>query len=203
MKAHLAKLSLALLSTVFLLGCQDMGSGPVGPEGPQFNKPDPITGLHNHGDKEPTEVPKFTVKVTGDDIFSTDAGGGNGVLYDANGNGVTAMGFQMDISSILDAVTCAEGHSALPDVLTGNLVFGNFLNDHIALNFDHNRAGHWFQMGLEDLPETWPATMTVDDVFVTQSTGEWSIQNQGKNHRDGCTGEGVGIEWEATVTRVE
>ena len=33
MKAHLAKLSLALLSAVFLLGCQDLGSEPVGPEG--------------------------------------------------------------------------------------------------------------------------------------------------------------------------
>ena len=40
MKAHLAKVSLALLSTVFLLGCQEQGSEPVGPEGPQFNKPD-------------------------------------------------------------------------------------------------------------------------------------------------------------------
>jgi len=40
MKAHLTKLSLALLSTVFLLGCQDMGSGPVGPDElvPQFGK---------------------------------------------------------------------------------------------------------------------------------------------------------------------
>ncbi len=37
MKAHLAKLSLALLSTVFLLGCQEQGSEPVGPEGPQFS----------------------------------------------------------------------------------------------------------------------------------------------------------------------
>ncbi len=38
MKAHLAKVSLALLSTVFLLGCQEQGSGPVGPEGlgPEF-----------------------------------------------------------------------------------------------------------------------------------------------------------------------
>ncbi len=50
MKAHLAKVSLALLSTVFLLGCQEQGSGPVGPEGPQFDKPDPTTGLHDHGD---------------------------------------------------------------------------------------------------------------------------------------------------------
>ena len=43
MKAHLAKVSLALLSTVFLLGCQDMGSGPVGLDGlgPEFKKCDP------------------------------------------------------------------------------------------------------------------------------------------------------------------
>ena len=41
MKAHLTKVSLALLSTVFLFGCQDLGSGPVGPEGlgPEFAKP--------------------------------------------------------------------------------------------------------------------------------------------------------------------
>ena len=55
MKAHLAKLSLALLSTVFLLGCQDMGSEPVGPEGlgPEFNKPNSGNcGLvHCHGDE--------------------------------------------------------------------------------------------------------------------------------------------------------
>ncbi len=38
MKSHLTKVSLALLSTVFLLGCQGQGSEPVGPEGPQFDK---------------------------------------------------------------------------------------------------------------------------------------------------------------------
>ena len=39
MKSSLAKVSLALLSAVFVLGCQDMGTGPVGPDGPQFDKP--------------------------------------------------------------------------------------------------------------------------------------------------------------------
>ena len=37
MKSHLTKISLAVLSTVFLLGCQEQGSGAVGPEGPQFH----------------------------------------------------------------------------------------------------------------------------------------------------------------------
>ncbi len=36
-KAHLAKVSLALLSAAFLLGCQEQGSELVGPESPQFH----------------------------------------------------------------------------------------------------------------------------------------------------------------------
>lgn len=38
MKTHLTKVSLALLAAAFLLGCQERGSEPVGPEGvgPQF-----------------------------------------------------------------------------------------------------------------------------------------------------------------------
>ncbi len=53
MKTHLAKLSLALLSTVFLLGCQDLGSGPVGPDGPQFDKPFPDQAGDPCDDAEP------------------------------------------------------------------------------------------------------------------------------------------------------
>ncbi len=47
MKAHLAKVSLALLSAAFLLGCQEQGSGPVGLEGlgPEFGHKD----SHNPG----------------------------------------------------------------------------------------------------------------------------------------------------------
>ena len=52
MKSHLAKLSLALLSTVFLLGCQEQGSEPVGPEGPgpEFDKPGSVCAAHCHDD---------------------------------------------------------------------------------------------------------------------------------------------------------
>ena len=60
MKAHLAKLSLALLSTVFLFGCQEQGSGPVGLEGlgPQFAKPGACPGHPSckDGGGEPTEA---------------------------------------------------------------------------------------------------------------------------------------------------
>ena len=66
MKAHLTKVSLALLSTVFLLGCQDLGPEPVGPEGLLFDKKGtgpcapPEEQIHCHGDDEPTGEATFT-----------------------------------------------------------------------------------------------------------------------------------------------
>ena len=79
MKAHLTKVSLALLSTVFLLACQDLGSDAVGPDGPQFDKrgdPGALCGGeggpvrdengHCHGDEESTEVPIYTISLEAD-----------------------------------------------------------------------------------------------------------------------------------------
>ena len=58
MKSNLTRVSFALLSAVFILGCQDLGSGPVGPDGlvPQFDKKGtgdcelPGHNVHCHGD---------------------------------------------------------------------------------------------------------------------------------------------------------
>ena len=71
MKAHLAKLSLALLSAAFLLAYQEQGSGPVGPEGPQFDKKGSGTcaaaesGGHCHGDSDNQEGPNVDVTLEG------------------------------------------------------------------------------------------------------------------------------------------
>ncbi len=64
MKSHLAKVSLALLSTAFLLGCQEQGSELVGP-GPEFNKPnsDNCGLVHCHDDDEDPQ--ESTVALTG------------------------------------------------------------------------------------------------------------------------------------------
>ena len=68
MKARLTKVSLALLSAVFLLGCQEQGSGPVGP-GPEFDRPFshsctmPVDG-HCHDDDVEDPQPS-TVALTG------------------------------------------------------------------------------------------------------------------------------------------
>ncbi len=69
MKAHLTKVSLALLSTVFLLGCQEQGSEPVGPEGlgVQANKTgEPHTHGGGGGGGGETEAATYTVTYTGD-----------------------------------------------------------------------------------------------------------------------------------------
>ena len=62
MKAQLAKLSLALLSAVFLLGCQEQASSPVGLEGldPQFRH----GGKPPHGAPGPGGDPGKNVEVT-------------------------------------------------------------------------------------------------------------------------------------------
>jgi hypothetical protein len=79
MKSSLAKVSLALLSAVFILGCQDLGSGPVGPDGlvPQFDKKesgvcdDPRDG-HCHGDDEEPASGSLSYMITNFGAITTD-----------------------------------------------------------------------------------------------------------------------------------
>ena len=74
MKSNLMKVSLALLSTVVLLGCQDLGTGVVASDGPgpQFGKVkncDPKIGpVHPscEPDDEPTDDATYTATITGD-----------------------------------------------------------------------------------------------------------------------------------------
>ena len=219
MKSDLVKVSLALLSAVFVLGCQDVGWGPVGPDGPQFDKRGKTGALcggpgepvrdengHCHGDEETTGNPRYSVKLTGD-IFSVGGDEGFYETIDPTGAVGTAVivkdDFQMDISFIWDELNC--GRDGLGDrppfpSLTGKgFSLNNFAIPYLILTFDHNRAEHWFTSDSE-LPDPWPPTTVGDTAVVTQKNpGEWSLNTQGKNHRDGCTGEGP-ITWRAAVT---
>ena len=67
MKSNLAKVSVALLSAVFILGCQDLGSGPVGPDGlvPQFGGP-AHPGPHGGGDDVGEPDPGTLFRSAGD-----------------------------------------------------------------------------------------------------------------------------------------
>ncbi len=96
MKKHLAKLSLALLSAVFVLGCQDQGSGVVGVDlGPQFDKKGSgecdaaASGGHCHGDPEPDPDPGPPPPHTFTAIFEDDCTppGGEFIACDITGGG--------------------------------------------------------------------------------------------------------------------
>ena len=211
----------ALIGVALVLACQDVGTGPDGLV-PQFNKPldiseedcDDLPGFifdekgHCHAGEvvaEPTDI--YHVWVTGD-IFTTNDAGDMGVVYEAFGGGPRAVDVQLRLSQVmLDAVTCGvdDGPSDLREPLKGNLVFGNFLIDSIALNFNHNLAEHHFSSHTELPDSPWPPlpgdTVTVGP-GVGSGSGEWGLQTKGQNHRDGCTGEGVGINWVAVITNV-
>ena len=84
MKAHLTKVSLALLSAAFLLGCQDLGSGAVGPDGlePQFAKP----SCPGHPSCKPDDDGGGGDKTNG--VYSvtfTDPSGGDDIITGSGG----------------------------------------------------------------------------------------------------------------------
>ena len=126
MKSNLTKVSIALLSVVFILGCQDLG--PVGPDGlvPQFDKkgtegdlcPDGIQNVgpfrdakgHCHGDDEPDPVEDAT--------FTADFTGEDGVVLDVDGVATPLSGPQSGKKKL------SGGGVHQPDIL---LTFTTFL----------------------------------------------------------------------------
>ncbi len=100
MKAHLTKVSLALLSTVFLLGCQDMGSEPVGPEG---------------------LGPEFTHKNGAEHGKGGGGGGGNSEAFELDlAGGMTTTGFDVGGTSSIFALQSND----FPEVI--ELDFGDY-----------------------------------------------------------------------------
>ena len=74
MKSHLAKVSLALLCTAFLLGCQEQGSSPAGPEGrgPQFAKKDCVADPTHPGCKDDGGDPEQVTMDLADGMLAMD-----------------------------------------------------------------------------------------------------------------------------------
>ncbi len=196
MKAHLTKLSLALLSTVFLLGCQDLGSEPVGPEGAQFDKKGtPFTPCpggvgsrnidgHCHGDDEPgDDLFKVTVKIDGI-LAGEGATTSNGMFWEH---------FDLDLSFFNSELDCSMGDDMANKIGFLSMAQGDD-HVHVWFQFTHSEGGvesrHTIGMGgvLEsgDLP---PVGET-DAVIVESSDGHWTITAKGRNRQNGCTGEG-------------
>ncbi len=127
MKLHLTKVSLALLAAAFLLGCQDQGSEPVGPEGvgPQFaegggpqsiHREGSCKGHHRHdpGCDEILGRPEYTVVVTGDLV-------GSGPTTPVRGGEIIVNEFDADLTFFVNQVLSCGG-SALTTSKEGTFV---------------------------------------------------------------------------------
>ena len=198
----------------------DVGTGVVASDGagPQFTKPgancDPEIGpVHSSckpPDDEPTEVPIYTIKVTGS-IFSVGSNiiGGEDGLYETNhhlGFVIVKDIFEMDISSVIPAeVTCGgKLPLALPDVVVeARLSLTSFAIPQLLLFFEHNGVEHWIE-SLSDAEENWVPTDPEFPVELKDLNGQWEVRTKGKHRQNGCTGEGGldnnPIDWTATVT---
>ena len=176
MKAHLAKLSLALLSTVFLLGCQDMGSEPVGPEGlgPEFGH----KTTHNPGGKD-DDRPTYYITVSRD-ISSPRT------LTRAlrSPEHLRVDDVSLNLSFFDDKLTCDLGEqqgSIAIDLGRGG--------DHLHLFFSFELDGASHNIGfLLEVPTTWPP---IDIFELSEDDRQWAVRNVSKNRGDGCTGDGA------------
>ena len=207
MKAHLAKVSLALLSTVFLLGCQEQGSEPVGPE---FDKKgtgdcaDKPHNVHCHGDDDGGGG-----KVTGTftAAFTDDVTSGEDVQLNEGQTQLTTGGTPatLDLTFFRDDgiapgwATCFNSGTAVSpaSVFTGPLGINFKKNDpvdvEIQFNFDAKgtdgttvRSGFGLHGEIQD-PENWPAVAGASTIEVTTYV---MIHGNGPGSAVACTGSG-------------
>jgi len=225
MKAHLAKLSLALLSTVFLLACQEQGSDPVGPEGlgPEFvKKGETCDGEDPH--------PSCPGGGGGED----DTGGTTGVYFVLFSGDITGTGVDL-----LQKISDNDIHAASRFVnvnfegILGGIpndvqCFGGFTFDvGLGINREkkkprlkagvvfHFRAlgtdgatpvGYSLEMGkgLIDDPDDWLPTVIGEDNnnFLANFEDTWTLTsgNGGGNEDGACVGTGNEDETNLVVT---
>ena len=231
MKSSLAKVSLALVSVVFILGCQDVGTGPDGLV-PQFAKVkdcDPSNPPVHRSCKDAPNVdrPQHTITLTID--------GNASAAQPTNGDGsFNVAGFVMDASFFADKLSFTDGSPSCflaaaenggdLSALVGHLVILGFqpLTVYFTFPGSGDGAGAEHTLGLlEPSPETWPPTTDPDgdpngnidgilgedpSLAVAPDPGEWMVTSKGKNHQNACTGTGSGsidgVKWELTAVEV-
>ena len=196
MKAHLAKVSLALLSTAFLLGCQERGSEPVGPEGLEIQAKKGGGGGRGGGDPL-----KFDVTVSGPDIHSaTQEGTGNK-------SAIVVNGFTLDLNTFFQGLTCGGTTTPIVGEQTGPFTLnpgsgGESGHAFIVFFFTHNNIKHSLELHgtITDLNNWLPDPNTSNSMTeLPKGNGAWLVKAQGKNNKNGCTGEGNGLTYTATV----
>ena len=177
MKSELVKLSLALLSAVFILGCQDQGAGPVGPDGlvPQFDKAG--TGncrkmphdVHCHGGGELGDA-LFNVTVM---IGGETAGEGTTTL-----EGMVWEHFVLNFDFFNRKLMCSMGDVIVKKIGLFSMAQGDD-HVHVWFQFTHSELGlesrHTIEMGgvlaSGDLPP-----VGENAVIVNSLDGHWTSE---------------------------
>ena len=182
-----------------VLGCQDVGTGPDGLE-PQFShSPGSCKGHHRHdeGCDEIRGRPEYTVEVTGD--FK-----GSGPTTPVRGGEIIANDFDADLNFFVNQVMCGGGGDDLPKTLIRGTLTILAGDDHLHFGFSfmHNEAKHHLGFLETTKPAIWPPT-DGNAAMLGEMNGSWGLSSQGKNHQDGCTGQGNNMTWEAEVTFVK
>ncbi len=193
--------SVALVSAAFLFGCQDMGSGPVGPDGPQFNKPfkldkDACTALgkvldeatgHCHDDEEPTAA-TFSITIVSGQIPATTA-----QFFESLGSGIFVDPFVLDLSFFDGLLGCDMG------IKTGQfrMIKGDADGPHVHIGFEFTHNGSAHSLSIPGVPvpflnNTWDPTTVRIAEESPDGFGFWKITAKGKNHKNGCKGEDNG-----------
>ena len=217
MKKHLTKLSLALLSAVFILGCQDQGFSPVEPVdlGPAFDKKGSGDcaikphNLHCHGDPEPDPDPPPTFTVTFDGDIT-----GEGVFL-GQSKGVTEIFAPVELAQLsLDFSQSFQGKfvggvNCFGEGLSGER--GNIDQERsFPLRFrfiakDKNGDGTdiFYLMVLNDAvftPATpWPPEAPADTTTITGGIFELQHEN-GPGRKNACKANGD-LLFSITVTK--
>ncbi len=196
MKSHII-LFFALLLAAFMLSCHQQDSSILNPEG-SLRLDKPGKGKGGGGDSKP-----FLVTVMGDDISSDNQVGEGFLTRDQ----VVVNDFKLDLKEFFKGkLSCENGD--ITGVQTGTIGIntGSAGNGHafVLFQFDGAETGIHYDLELDAiLNENWIDT---DELNVIkegpEGIGHWEISTHGRNHRNGCIGEGDGIVFTIEVAPI-
>lgn len=196
MKSDLTKLSVALLSAVFLLACQDQGPGPVGPDDlvPQFAKVkncDPDMGEVHPSCKPPPPGPPLEVSITVAGEFSLPD-------QPMSGPGILDEDFMMNLSNFPGGCTLGTQDGVLFIPQGADPV-------HVHFSFMHKVSGSVessHALTLEGVLQSGVLPPILGTPAVIMDSGApWVITSTGKGHKNGCKGAGDAVPFTVTIVQ--